>query len=213
MNDFIEKWKTDDNFKTKTKLILYTAFVIFVAIFALAGNPNNLFKENENKEEIEETTTLINFEKEPKYTINVEINNDDYQFEVAKDDNIKTITKIINNKKTNYVYEQNNYYKEENEEYILTEKENVYDPVNYNYLTFDTINKYFSKSTKEKDKYITYLKDIILGNNSEEYITIVLEENKIDNKNKIIVDYTSLMKNFDKEIEKYSVTIETQETE
>lgn len=216
MKEFIEKWKTDSRFKTKVKLGLYTLFVVFVAIFALSGNAN-LPEENLENEYNENNNTILNDEisikipEEYEYKIKVTKNNNDYKFEGRKQNKKVTIIKTTDNIVTNYIYENNNYYKEENQIYILTEKETVYEPVNYNYINLDTINQYLSKSQKEDNKYLVYLKDIILGNDSEEYITIT--KNTIDNQYQINVDYTPLMKLFDKNIENYLVNINIDELE
>ena len=77
-----------------------------------------------------------------------------------------------------------------------------YDIVNYNYLKLETINEYLSKPVKRENEYLVYLKDIILGPGSEDYIIITKEDNIIN------IDYTELMKNFDKTIENYSIKIE-----
>ena len=74
-------------------------------------------------------------------------------------------------------------------------------------MKLETINEYLKKSTKENNQYIIYLKDMILDSSSNEYISIILDENKIN------VDYTSLMKKFDNEFEKYEIEILIEEIE
>ena len=58
-----------------------------------------------------------------------------------------------------------------------------------------------SKSKIENKKNIVFLKDIIFGNTSEEYITISIDDNIVN------VDYTALMNNFNKSVEKNIVEI------
>ena len=52
-----------------------------------------------------------------------------------------------------------------------------------------------------------YLKDIILGQDTNEYFTISVDENKIS------IDYTPLMKQFNPDIKKYKVNIQINEIE
>lgn len=213
MNDFVEKWKTDSRFKAKTKLGLYTLFVIFVAIFAFANNPNPTLdtyetEYNENNDEISENQSSLNLSEKYNYIIDVFINNKYYKFEGLKTKEKETIKKIKDEKENNYIYENDTYYKENDGIYVITTKEEVYEPIKKNYIEIDTINQYLSKSTKENDKYIVYLKDIILGNDSNDYITISIETEGLNTKKTINIDYTMMMKNFDNNIEKYTVNIE-----
>ena len=62
-------------------------------------------------------------------------------------------------------------------------------------------------STKKDNQYLVYLKDIVLGSDSQEYITITKEEDKIN------IDYTSLMNQFDKTIDNYTVEFVIEEKE
>lgn len=211
MKEFIKKWNDDPRFQTKIKLSLYTLFVICVSIFAVSSRnntPTNQLKEQyQNQvEEEDNNNDIIEIPNEYNYIINITINEKNYQYTGTKNNIKETIIKEVDSITTNYIYENNNYYKEiDIENYILTTKEEVYDVVDYNYLKLETINEYISKSTKEANKYLVYLKDIILGNDSEKYITIIKEENKIK------VDYTELMRNFDKTIDNYLIIIEIEE--
>lgn len=224
MKDFMDKWNNDSRFKTKTKLSLYTLFVVFVAIFAVSSRNNIKTNEidyqqptenNNNNNNIQNETTndtnnKITFDlpNEYNYKIDVTINETNYQYIGNKNSIRETITKTVGNINANYVYENNQYYKEnDTENYILTTKEEVYDIVDYNYIDIETINTYLSKSTEIDNQYTVYLKDIILGNDSREYITITLENNKVN------VDYTKLLNYFDKSINKYLVEIEIEEKE
>lgn len=211
MNDFIEKWNKEAKFKTKIKLSLYTLFVIFVAIFAVS-NRAPIEKEEQNKEsnnapQKQEENASIEIPNEYNYKINITINENNYLYTGTKTSKRETIKKEIHNHIERYIYENNKYYKEENENYILTIKEEVYDVVNYDYINLLTINEYLSKSSKKENEYFVYLKDIILGNNSDDYITITI------NKNDITIDYTKLVNNFDKTIEKYLISIELEDIE
>lgn len=207
MKEFIEKWQTDPRFKNKAKLGLYVLFVIFVAIFAFANNSNvslNGYENeyNENNDEISNEDAFIKVPEEYNYKINVEVNGNIYKFEGSKTKQREIIKKIDDEIINNYIYENNNYYQEVDGVYIITTKEKVYKPIKSSYIEIDTINQYLSKSKKENDKYIIYLKDIILGNINEEYIEVTID-NKIIN-----IDYTRLMEYFNNDTEKYLVSIE-----
>ena len=91
--------------------------------------------------------------------------------------------------------------------YIITTKDEVYDIINYNYINLSTINEYLKKATKNDNQYLVYLKDIILGNDSDDYIVIDINENNI------FIDYTVLMKEFNNNLNKYQVIIEIKEKE
>ena len=200
MDEFKEKWNKDLRYRTKIKLSLYTLFVVFVAIFAISNRPpeevelNNQFNNSINNNQ--NNINLINIPNEYKYTINININDVEYQYIGTKTIQRENITKKDENTITNYIYENNNYYKEE-----------IYDIINYNYIDLETINTYLSKSEKNENQYLVYLKDIILGNNSNEYITISTIQNEIN------IDYTKLMHYFNQEINQYLVNIKIENIE
>ena len=213
MKEFVDKWKNDSKFKTKIKLGLYTLFVIFVAIFAISNKPSTLLdnyesENNKSSEEIQNDKFSLEIPEEYNYIINVTINNNNYKFEGTITKEKEIIKKISNEIENNYIYENNNYYQKDGEIYVITTKEKVYEPIKLSYIEIDTINEYLSKSTKENDKYIIYLKDIILGNDSTDYITINIEDDILNNKKIIDVDYTNLMKYFDNNTESYIVNME-----
>lgn len=213
MKNFIEKWNNEPRYKTKIKLGLYTLFVVIVSLFAISSNRSSInntldMDYNDTNGETNETETItIELPEKYKYTKTITINQKNYQYTGIKDSQKESITKNIDGIKSNYAYENSNYYKEEFGTYTLTTKEEVYDMIGYNYLKPDTINAYLSKSTKEEEKYLVYLKDIILGNDSEEYITIKLNGNNIN------IDYTSLMKIFDNTVESYIYDVVIEEIE
>ena len=120
---------------------------------------------------------------------------------IIKKDNQETIIKEHNNITSNYLYKDNNYYQLEDDTYILTTKDNIYDVINENYLNLSSINKYLEKSQNNNNQYLVYLKDIILGESSEDYFVILI------NNNKISIDYTPLMKHFNNSLKKFNVDI------
>lgn len=223
MQDFIEKWNNDPRYKTKIKLTLYTLFVVFVAIFAVSGNNNiqnnedsnlnatNNQNQNSNNENInnnnnQNDTYQIELPSEYNYQIDININEINHRYIGTKNELRENITKESNGTSKKYIYENDSYYIEkETDSYILINREEVYDIVDYNYLSIKTINEYLSKSSKVNNQFIVYLKDIILGNDSEEYITIIKSDNNIN------IDYTKLVNHFDKNIDKYIVNIKIEE--
>lgn len=224
MQDFIEKWNNDPRYKTKIKLTLYTLFVVFVAIFAVSGNnniqnnkdndlitdENNLNStdnQNPNNNNNQNDKYQIELPSEYNYQIDININETNHKYIGKKTELRENIIKESNGTSKKYIYENDSYYIEkETDSYILTNREEVYDIIDYNYLNVKTMNEYLSKSNKVNNQFIVYLKDIILGNDSEEYITITITDN-----NNIIIDYTKLVNYFDKNIDKYIVNIKIEE--
>lgn len=207
MNEFIEKWNTDPRFKTKTKLGLYTLFVVIVAIFAFSTRntipTNTLEIINKNKTD----DISIEIPEKYSYVINIGINEKKYKYNGNKDSDMEIIDKTYDDITNKYIYQDGRYYKDATVISNIITKEEVYDIIDYNYLNIDTINKYLSVSEEEDGTYLVYLKDIILGNDSEEYITITMDENKTS------INYTSLMKLFDKTIENCVVEVIIEEKE
>ena len=105
----------------------------------------------------------------------------------SNNNNELLITKTNNDIVTNYKYISNKYYVENNDKYILTNINKVYDIIDYEYLDIDNINNYLNNATLENDIYKVYLKDIILNNTSDKYITIKLLDNSVE------IDYTYLL--------------------
>jgi len=212
MKDFLEKWNTNSIFKTKIKLGIYTLFVVIVAIFAFSIRGNNYtdtaIDELSNYNDNKETDNIsIEIPKAYNYTINININESIYKYTGTKNLNTKTIIKTADGITTNYIYEDNKYYKDSIEIDNLVEKKEIYNIVEYNYLNLENINTYLAISAEKDGKNLVYIKDIILGSESEEYITITIDKNKIN------IDYTSLMKLFDKTIESSVVEVIIEEIE
>lgn len=217
MDDFLEKWKKDTKYRTKVKLLLSTLFVIFVSVYALTLPPveNTLDDLSDENKQLEDTTSIntdsnksiIKVPNNYTYKINITIDESNYKYYGEKNINQTTITKETADTIKNYIYENNEYYVEDNDLYVKTTKDEVYDIVNYNYINLESINTYLNKATNNNDQYLVYLKDIILGNNSEEYFVILVNNNKIN------IDYTPLMQEFNENIFKYTVDIEILEKE
>lgn len=203
MNDnnkktFKEKWQ-DKKYQAKIKLSGYSIFVVIAIIMILVGgatNNKNTIIDNgleDNKTVKDNTDTKDNklftisypYIIELNYNIDNTKNNITYKY--SNNNNELLITKINNDIVTNYKYISNKYYIENNNNYILTNINKVYDIIDYEYLDIDNINNYLNNATLENGIYKVYLKDIILNNTSDKYITIKLLDNSVE------IDYTYLL--------------------
>lgn len=203
MNDndkktFKEKWQ-DKRYQAKIKLSGYSIFVVIAIIMILvegATNNKNTIIDNgleDNKTIKDNTDTKDNklftiaypYIIELNYNIDNTKNNITYKY--SSNNNELLITKTNNDIVTNYKYISNKYYVENNDKYILTNINKVYDIIDYEYLDIDNINNYLNHATLENDIYKVYLKDIILNNTSDKYITIKLLDNSVE------IDYTYLL--------------------
>lgn len=212
MNDFIKKWNSDKKFKAVIKLLLYFLFFIVVAIYAVLSNKNasqiDTEKNIENNEIInnqQQKNSIINIGDNYKYTATITINDEQIKYVYSKEQGLLNIKKIRNLIETNYIIENNNYYIKENDNKILTTKDNIYDIVCPNCFDINSINEYLNKGIKENNNYKIYLKDIILAEKGDEYITITTDNNQI------YADYTSLLQVFNNQIVKYTVNIKIEE--
>ena len=203
MNDndkktFKEKWQ-DKRYQAKIKLSGYSIFVVIAIIMILvegATNNKNTIIDNgleDNKTIKDNTDTKDNklFTINYPYIIELNYNRDNTKnnitYKYSNNNNELLINKTNNDIVTNYKYISNKYYVENNDKYILTNINKVYDIIDYEYLDIDNINNYLNNATLENDIYKVYLKDIILNNTSDKYITIKLLDNSVE------IDYTYLL--------------------
>lgn len=203
MNDnnkktFKEKWQ-DKRYQAKIKLSGYSIFVVIAIIMILVGGATNnkntiidnglednkTIKDNTDTKDNKLFTIAYPYIIELNYNIDNTKNNITYKY--SNNNNELLITKINNDIVTNYKYISNKYYIENNDNYILTNINKVYDIIDYEYLDIDNINNYLNNATLENDIYKVYLKDIILNNTSDKYITIKLLDNSVE------IDYTYLL--------------------
>lgn len=203
MNDFIEKWKTDSKFKAKAQLGFYGIFVILATIFAFVSRSS--IKEDSNAKE--ELSTTIDIPENYQYSINIDLNGEIYTYTGNVTPEEETIVKTIDNQKYNYIKKDNTYYKDIAVINNIVSKEEVYDIIDYSYINLKTINQYLSVSQKSNNQYLVYLKDIILGHDSEKYIIIKKNNNQIE------IDYTSLLQLYDPTIENCNIEYIINKTE
>ncbi len=206
MKEFIEKWKDDKKYQTKVKLIVYTIFTLIVSIYAISlsklDNTNNIDNQNDNID-----TMTISLPIEYSYEITVIKNDIVCNYSGNKDSNQTTIIKKLDDITTNYIYRNNSYYALDidTNNYIKTTRDEIYDIIDYNYLNIDNINNYLENAKKVGNQYLVYLKDIILDNDSEEYLIILINGMNVD------IDYTPLMKKIDSSINNCRVNIKIKE--
>lgn len=203
MNDndkktFKEKWQ-DKRYQAKIKLSGYSIFVVIAIIMILvegASNNKNTIIDNglEDNKTIKDNTDTkdnklftINYPYIIELNYNIDNTKNNITYKYSNNNNELLITKTNNDIVTNYKYISNKYYVENNDNYILTNINKVYDIIDYEYLDIDNINNYLNNATLENDIYKVYLKDIILNNTSDKYITIKLLDNSVE------IDYTYLL--------------------
>ena len=211
MKELFEKYKTDQQYRAKIKLCIYVMFVILVTIYAISLskrlpttnsnlNMTDSDVEKETKESID-NESLIEIATEMKYKVLVSTDKVKYEYVIEKKDRKEYITKIINNEQEEYLNEENKYYKKENNNYTEIKIQEIDENIDYDYLRLETINLYINKGTKNNNDYLIYIKDIIIGNNSDDYFVINLNDNKI------FIDYTPLIKNFNKDLKNIQIEI------
>ena len=209
MHKIIEKMKSDSKYSAKIQLLLYSSFVVLVAIFVAIKSPNNLPNIDEEELDVSDNIVdenIIKITDKMNYQIKVNVNDSqECLYKIAKDGSEEKIIKEKANETTNYIFKDGEFYKEINGIPTKVTKDDIFDIIDYDYLKLDNINLYLSKATKNVNKYLVYLKDIILTNSSNNYFVIM-----IDNKN-VSIDYTPLMKIYNDDINKCKVNITFEE--
>jgi len=211
---FKEKWQ-DKKYQAKVKLSGYGIFVVIILLMlSFGGNntsitneindiPENNPNETVNNEVIFNKPAVNNYTYKITITTKKDTIQKTYYYHGKVLDTYEELVKEIDTKQYNYKITDNKYYILNNNNYLLTTKEEVYDIIDYSYLNIDNINNYLSYSKLVDNKYQVYLNDIILDSTSTYYITISLEENLIS------IDYTNLVNYLNnEEYDSYIVSIE-----
>lgn len=193
-----EKWN-DKRERAKIELILYAIFFIGVIIFVRVGNniSNNNISTSDN-------LFISQINDNYSYDIKVNINDNNYEY-IGK---VLGYNSTIEKKDSNtdeYFYKKNDkYYKlDQDNGYILSNKNDIYDVINYDYMDINNIKEYIKTSNNDNGIYKVKISDIILNSSSSDYITI-----KLDNINNTIeIDYTNLLRINDNNITKAIVNI------
>ena len=199
-NELKDKWG-DPKEKAKIQLILFLIFIVFAVIFTrLTTNydDNNYINgvgNIINNPDIELDSINNNY----NYNITIDMvtntGNKTVSYGGIRYNNKMIISKEEDDNVTNYYMENNDYYVYSDEGYILSNIDEVYDVINYNYLNISNIKEYISKGVKDGNTYLIKVSNINLDMASKEYITI--EVNSKDNNIELIIDYTNLVKNSD----------------
>lgn len=195
-----EKLK-DKREKAKLELIIYGIFFVIIIIFARVTSSN--IPSNTDENNIKQDSFIYLLKNNYAYNIIVEINNDRYEYNGKVLGNNGSINIKTKDTTDSYFLMNKKYYILEDGNYILTTEEEVYPYIDYHYLNINTIKEYIELGEKELNTYKINVQDILLNNQSNEYITININE---QNKN-IIIDYTNLLKLTEKDIEKAIVSI------
>lgn len=193
-----EKWN-DKRERAKIELILYAIFFIGVIIFVRVGN--NISSNNINTSD---NLFISQINDNYSYDIKININDNNYEY-IGK---VLGYNSTIEKKDSNtdeYFYKKNDkYYKlDQDNGYVLSNKNDIYDVINYDYMDINNIKEYIKTSNNDNGIYKVKISDIILNSSSSDYITI-----KLDNINNTIeIDYTNLLKINDNNITKAIVNI------
>lgn len=193
-----EKWN-DKRERAKIELILYAIFFIGVIIFVRVGN--NISNNNINTSD---NLFISQINDNYSYDIKININDNNYEYIGKVLGYNSTIEKIGDNIDEYYYKRNDKYYKlDQNNGYVLSNKNDIYDVINYDYMDINNIKEYIKTSNNDNGIYKVKISDIILNSSSSDYITI-----KIDNINNTIeIDYTNLLKINDSNITKAIVNI------
>ena len=193
-----EKWN-DKRERAKIELILYAIFFIGVIIFVRVGN--NISNNNINTSD---NLFISQINDNYSYDIKININDNNYEY-IGK---VLGYNSTIEKKDSNtdeYFYKKNDksYKLDQDNGYILSNKNDIYDVINYDYMDINNIKEYIKTSNNDNGIYKVKISDIILNSSSSDYITI-----KLDNINNTIeIDYTNLLRINDNNITKAIVTI------
>lgn len=203
---FKDRWK-DRKYQAKVKLIIYSIFVF--CIFVIVINDNSVNDINNDK--VLDNNILddkVAFYKKDvdkyKCIITIKYNNSVIKYDIDVNESNYYIVKQLDEISYVYKYKDNRYYKKINDNYVLTDIGSVFDKIDYDYVNIDVINNYLLYSEKIEDKYIVYIKDIILDSDSGNYyITFNMGIDSIE------IDYTNLYNYLnDNQVDKLIVYIE-----
>lgn len=193
-----EKWN-DKRERAKIELLLYVIFFISVIIFVRVGN--NISNNNINTSD---NLFISQINDNYSYDIKININDNNYEY-IGK---VLGYNSTIEKKDSNtdeYFYKKNDkYYKlDQDNGYILSNKNDIYDVINYDYMDINNIKEYIKISNNDNGIYKVKISDIILNSSSSDYITIKL----YNINNTIEIDYTNLLRINDNNITKAIVNI------
>lgn len=194
-----EKWN-DKRERAKIELILYAIFFIGVIIFIRVGNNTS----NNNNINTSDNLFISQINDNYSYDIKININDNNYEY-IGKVLGYNSTIEKKDNNIDEYFYKKNDkYYKlDQDNGYVLSNKNDIYNIINYDYMDINNIKEYIKISNNDNGIYKVKISDIILNSSSLDYITI-----KLDNINNTIeIDYTNLLRINDNNITKAIVNI------
>lgn len=188
--------------RAKKELIIYGIFFVGIIIFVKILEISPKKSDVENKPEI--TNNFISEIKDNyEYNTLITLNDTIYEYYGKVLGNNSTINLKLENEIKKYYLMNKKYYVKENDNYILITEEEVYPYINFRYLNIENIKMYIKLGVKENNTYKIKISDLVLGNDNDECVKITIDEvNK-----SIIIDYTSLFKLNDKNIDRLLVNI------
>lgn len=223
--------------KNNRKYIIYIALAVVLVIYALLSsssyssydsannnqNTTNNNNTNNNTSNQEEENTINkdifallsenNYTYSNKIEITKEEKKEEYLYKGEKKDTVLSIIKSINNEEKEYTYQEEKYFYQENE----VSEEEIYDVVNKQYIDLNYISDYVDhaslyattiyKTGEIVKVYHLPLKEIIIGYQEEDYITIEIDQKDAENY-MIHIDYTNIVSLLDEEIISYLVDME-----
>lgn len=233
----IKEEKEEPKKKSKRKYIVYAFLAIVFVIYALLSsssylpydpnhnqNPSSNSNSNEDSSKEEENTInkdifAILSEKNYMYSNKIEIirkeEKEEYLYKGEKKDSVLSIMKSINQEEKEYTYQEGKYFYQDNE--VLEEE--VYDAVNKQYIDLNYIKDYVEhaslysttiyKTGEIVKVYHLLLKEIIIGYQEEDYITIEIDQKDTEHYF-ISLDYTNIVSLVEEEITSYLVNMEFQ---
>jgi hypothetical protein len=220
--NFFQKLKNDKKFRAKGELIIYGVIIIAIIIFAQFSSNSTSYDytntvtntDNDTSNNQEEETTNLYDTLTDNYKASVEVitlkegKASSRKYEINKttvDDNSQeTITKVNTDDTSNeyQVGDTGEFYSTQDGNITMVEENDIFDIVSYKYLELNNIKKYISKGITDYTtnysngtqivSYKVMIKDILLDNTTDEYITINVtnESDKVT----IDIDYTNLLK-------------------
>lgn len=202
-NKYIEKIKEmrkDKKGRAKLELMAYGIFFLILILFIRISSFTISSSSINNT--ITSNSIIDRINNNYSYNIDINIDNSIYNYKGKVLGTNESLTKKINDIEEYYYVMNGKYYiLDNNGNYILTNKADIYNIIDYNYLDINNIKEYLTLGTKNNNTYTIKVSDIILNNNSTDTITITIEDNKL------IIDYTNILKIDKEDVNKAIVTI------
>ena len=194
----------DKRERAKIELIFYGVFILVVIIFIrVMGNGTSSTYNNGNNDNNNITSFIYSVDDNYEYHIDIIINDKKYEYYGKVLGNNSSINLIDEDEIYSYRLMNRKYYELDDDNFVLVSEEDVYPYIDYRYLNISTIKEYLQMSVKEGNVYKVRVSDLILNSDSNDYITINVEEGD----NNIIIDYSHLLEISDENLEKVLVNI------